>query len=164
MDLVRQTSGTRFVVKAQFPARNALSQLVGDRGEIEPLGIGDLLEVRLTGATEGDAEQTWRDLVGAGAPVEWAAPAVVDPNGTVSYPTGELSVRFTEPPSDEQLERFASEHGLLPGRRNELVAEQAVFRPADPKATYLPAKVQEIDQRTDVSAVWPNTLSRYQRR
>jgi hypothetical protein len=160
LGLMTQPSGTRFVVKAPAPARSALSELIGDRGEVEPLGAEDLLEVRLNDA-DRDAEETWRDIVGA--PVEWAAPAVVDPNGALSYPTGELSVRFNEPPSDEQLERFASELGLLPGRRNEYVAEQAVFRPADPKATYLPAKVREIDQRADVSAAWPNTLSRYRR-
>ncbi|HEX4964381.1 MAG TPA: hypothetical protein VF173_26425 [Thermoanaerobaculia bacterium] len=76
--------------------------------------------------------------------------------------TGEITIRFTQFPGDEELRQLISRHGLLLLRRNEFVREQAVFKPADPSRS-LSDLVQTIEQEGTARAVWANRSSRYQR-
>jgi hypothetical protein len=78
------------------------------------------------------------------------------------YLTGEISVRFTTSPGDEDLRRFTARHGLRLLRRNEFVREQAVFKPVDASRS-LPDLIQEIEREGAAKAVWANTLRRFHR-
>jgi hypothetical protein len=89
-------------------------------------------------------------------------PVLLDADGKPQYPTGEVSVRFRERPSDAELERFAKAHALRFLRRNEFVPEQAVFEPVE-KARYLPDLTEELDASTDVKLAWANTIAAYDR-
>jgi hypothetical protein len=85
-----------------------------------------------------------------------------DDVGEPLYMTGEISVRFKSSPGDEDLRRFTTRHGLRLLRRNELVAQQIVFKPLD-TARSLPELVQEIEREETTKAAWANTLRRFQR-
>lgn len=66
-------------------------------------------------------------------------------------------------PGDEELRRFAAGHGLRLLRRNELVRQQAVFRPLGAYASTLPELVQALERESGIRAAWLNTLSQYHR-
>jgi hypothetical protein len=85
-----------------------------------------------------------------------------DDVGQPVYLTGEISVRFYDSPGDEDLRRFTTRYGLRLLRRNELVAQQVVFKPLDTTRS-LPELVQEIEREETAKAVWANTLRRFQR-
>ncbi len=44
--------------------------------------------------------------------VVWAQPVLVDDDGHERYPTGELTVRFDEPPTDKECILFAQSRKL----------------------------------------------------
>jgi hypothetical protein len=77
--------------------------------------------------------------------------------------TGEISVRFFRAPSDAELNGFAAQHGLRLLRRNDLVPQQAVFRPVEPPPGDLRDVVSRIEGDAAARAVWANTLSSPQR-
>jgi hypothetical protein len=77
--------------------------------------------------------------------------------------TGEITVRFQDAPGDEELQRFATGHGLRLLRRNEYVRQQAVFRPLGASASVLPELVRTLERESGIRAAWLNTLSRYHR-
>ncbi|HYX26120.1 MAG TPA: hypothetical protein VFC23_18355 [Thermoanaerobaculia bacterium] len=85
-----------------------------------------------------------------------------DEAGEPVYLTGEISVRFTKFPGDEDLRRFTARYGLRLLRRNEFVREQAVFKPVDASRS-VPDLVQEIEREGAAKAVWANTLRRFHR-
>lgn len=74
-----------------------------------------------------------------------------------------MTVRFERAPSDSELAAFCQAHGLHRCRRNEFVAEQASFSPADARATYLPDLVAALQRASGVVTAWGNTVSRYRR-
>src|SRR5262245_66231241 len=57
-------------------------------------------------------KESWRKLLDENQDVDWAQPVLVDDDGHERYPTGELTVRFDEPPTDEQLQTFAESRSL----------------------------------------------------
>lgn len=122
----------------------------------------DVVVVTLPGAA-GSAKEAWRHLLGRAAGAAWAAPLLVDDEGGEQVPTGEVTVRFVSPPPDPDLAAFAGRHGLVLRRRNEFVAQQAVFAPAAPRATYLPELCEELAADPAVAHAWANTVSRYRR-
>jgi len=85
-----------------------------------------------------------------------------DEAGEPVYLTGEISVRFTHSPGDEDLRRFTARFGLRLLRRNEFVREQAVFKPVDASRN-VSDLVQEIEREGAAQAVWANTLQRFHR-
>jgi hypothetical protein len=99
-------------------------------------------------------------LLGARATVQ---PVLLDESGHEQYPTGEISVRFLDAASDQQLKQFAESYGLRLHRRNEYVPEQAVFTPLEPVRRYLPDLVREVASNDGVRAAWANTLAHYRR-
>ena len=122
----------------------------------------DVAVVTLPGAG-GSAKEAWRHLLGRAGGAAWAAPVLVDDEGGEQVPTGEITVRFGSVPADPELAAFAGRHGLVLRRRNEFVAQQAVFAPAAPRATYLPELCEELAADPAVTQAWANTLSRYRR-
>jgi hypothetical protein len=116
-----------------------------------------------TGGKSSDPRGAWQDvqaLLGESATVQ---PVLLDESGHEQYPTGEVSVRFLDAASDQQLKQFAESYGLRLHRRNEYVPQQAVFTPLEPVRRYLPDLVREIASDGDVQAVWANTLAHYRR-
>ncbi|MGH9132762.1 MAG: hypothetical protein ACRDZZ_02410 [Ilumatobacteraceae bacterium] len=102
----------------------------------------------------------WEDVAElTGAP--WVAPVLVDASDRESYPTGEVVVRFAEPPSDAELRRIERAEQVRAVRRNSYVASQVVFAPAQPEGMYLPDLCARLEQRHDVASVWLSTKSRY---
>jgi len=88
-------------------------------------------------------------------------PVLLDERGEPYYLTGEVSVRFMAPPSEEDLRRFARRHGLRLVRRNEFVRQQAVFQPLE--ESRLPELAHRLEREAGVRAAWPNAMRRYQR-
>ncbi len=112
----------------------------------------------------GDSSTGWSDVVEQYRDAAWVAPVETDEAGeTVSMPTGEVTVRFHEAPSDEAVEALARRHGAQVARRNELQPRQVVVTPTDHRVTYLPELCQRLQAEATVEQAWPNTRSRYRR-
>jgi hypothetical protein len=103
-----------------------------------------------------------RAVVEGSKGIEWAAPTLGEA-GEESYPTGEVSIRFSAPLESEDLEGFVRKHALQVLRRNEFVPEQVVVAPTEPRGTWLPDVVERLNGEHVVAKAWPNTLSRYRR-
>lgn len=151
-----------FVIDAPGDRESAAQRLAA-LGSVTPLEGSERLLVLSIPADAGNPETRWaraQELLGDLGTVQ---PVLLDELGEAHFPTGEISVRFHEAPPDDRLQEFAAEHGLRLRDRNEFVPQQAVFRPTDPSANYLPKLVQELAQMKDTKAVWANTLTRFRR-
>lgn len=155
-------SADAFVVHPETSDRRALTERLAKLGQAEELEGSDALLVRLP-ASSTEARAAWRRLHESAGDAAVVQPVLVDEQGHPHYPTGEISVRFREPPSEDALRTFAAAHGLTLRSRNQYVPQQAVFRLADPRRTYLPDLVEKLASDKGVVAAWANTLSSYRR-
>ena len=102
----------------------------------------------------------WKDIAAAmGAP--WVAPVLADPRHVESYPTGELTIRFEERPSDAELRELERVADVRVVRRNEYVDSQVSVEPVGSDGVYLPHLCDRILRRDGVKAAWLSTRSRY---
>lgn len=155
-------SDNLFVVDVPHDRESAVRRLA-PLGSVRPLEGSERLLLLSILAEDSDPEARWaraQELLGELGTVQ---PVLLDDLGEAHFPTGEISVRFHEPPPDDRLREFAAEHGLRLRERNEFVPQQAVFRPAAPSTTYLPKVLQELAETGDAKAVWANTLTRFHR-
>ncbi len=148
------------VVKAADAAD--VGRRIAEFGSVEELDADGLLLLRL-GEGEGELDAVRTEILERVDGVEWAEPLLVDEAGASMFPTGDVSVRFRERPSDDDLRRFAEEHGLELRRRNEFVPEQATFAPRERRREALPEKVSTLRRAAEVAEAWTNTASRYHR-
>jgi len=95
-----------------------------------------------------------------GARTRWL-PLLRDGDGVAHYPTGEVTVRFADAPSDDALHAFAKAQRVTLARRNAIEPRQAVFAPASRE--WLPELVDRLAAAPGVARAWPVTASRYQR-
>jgi hypothetical protein len=152
-----------FVVHVEAEREPAVRAALTPFGPLEGLGQPGLLLFTVARGASPDPHEGWRRIVAMAADCDWSTPVLRDPRGDLHFPTGEVTVRFAQPPSDREVEAFAARHALRGGRRNEFVAAQVAFRPVDPRSTYLPDLVDVLAGLSGVAAVWANTLSRYRR-
>ena len=115
------------------------------------------------GRLVGDVRAARTEILERVDGVEWAELLLVDDSSLPLVPTGELSVRFHEPLSDDELAGFAKEHGLELRRRNEFVPEQAVFAPQRWRGELLTERAEKLSHERAVSEAWLNTASEYHR-
>jgi hypothetical protein len=108
MDSRQRPRSGEFVVRLKAPRRGA--------ARLEPVAEGTYL--LSPGPGGKDVREAWRRLLLQHPDVEWAAPVLEGPDGSVHLPTGEVTVRFETPQSAAELERFARAHGLELRRRN----------------------------------------------
>lgn len=160
---MKQTpSSNRFIIRLGTADKDEVMPRLASLGHVEELPDGD--EMLLLHIDENaDAKEVWeraRDAVGPNGFVE---PVLYDERGNPHYPTGEVSVRFYKPLSDEQLRRFAADNSLRLRNRNEFVPEQAVFTPITPEEIYIPDLVNRIANSEVAKIVWANTFSRFER-
>jgi hypothetical protein len=160
---VKQAPSDHLFVVDVPRSRDSAERRLAPLGSVEPLEGSDRLLLLSIPAAAGDPETRWaraQELLGELGTVQ---PVLLDELGEAHYPTGEISIRFHQAPPDDRLRQFAAEHGLRLRDRNEFVPQQAVFRPANPAANYLPRLVQELAETADAKAVWANTLTRFRR-
>jgi len=112
---------------------------------------------------ESDPRAAWKRLVDQYGTAAWVSPVVVDESSIPHYPTGDVTVRFRGAVPDEEVQRFAESNGLELRARNEFVPEQASFHPRDPRGTYLPELVEQLQREDAVETAWLNTKSVYRR-
>ncbi len=110
-----------------------------------------------------DPREAWRELrakLGEDAAV---TPLLLDEDGEPAIPTGEIVVRFSSPPADEELRCFAVAHRLELRGRNAWVPSQVSFAAASPAGLYLPDLVEDLQAEPNVRAAWAKTLAHYRR-
>jgi hypothetical protein len=90
-------------------------------------------------------------------------PVLYDQDGMSHYPTGEVTVRFVDAPSDAELARFCDAQRVRLLRRNTFVTQQVVCTPASASADFLPDLVARIASQPGVHRAWANTFSAYRR-
>jgi len=88
-------------------------------------------------------------------------PLLRDRDGVAHYPTGEVTVRFAQTPTDDALGAFAKAHRVALARRNAIEPRQAVF--ASAAHEWLPDLVDRLAAAPGVARAWPVTVSRYER-
>jgi hypothetical protein len=108
-------------------------------------------------------KESWQRLLGERDDADWIQPVLVDDDGNERFPTGELTLRFEEPPTDDELQAFARSRHLRPQRRNTYQPAQVVLVPDRPRDVYLPELCAELERAPGVARAWPNTLSHYSR-
>ncbi|MCP3959415.1 MAG: hypothetical protein GY719_16315 [bacterium] len=158
-------SPRRFVVrpaKGEFPD---LEQRVAALGSVRPLkGSTEAavveIEVEIQSADHKETWESVRDALGAQHDV---APVLLDDEGGEHYPTGTIGVRFEKVPDEDELDRFAVEHGLKVRARNKYVAAQADFEIANRESSYLPEVVEKLMSSEKVRTAWAATESLYRR-
>jgi hypothetical protein len=132
----------------------------------EAEGLGHLIDDQtlvIQTPADVDPRESWRRLVEEHPSAAWVSPVLLDDGQIPHYPTGDISVRFMKPPSDEDIEVFSDRNRLEVRSRNEFMPEQVSFRPRDRRATYLPDLVEQIDHEDDVESAWLSTKSVYSR-
>jgi hypothetical protein len=155
-------SRTEFVVTGPARQRDRIVDRLGDLGSVEQVkGQSDFVLVRLRDAGQ-DPRKAWEHAQAALGEDTRIQPVLVDADGKPQYPTGEVSVRFRGPVSDDDLERFAAKHHLRVVRRNEFVPEQIVFEPVE-SARYLPDVIDELGASDAARLAWANTIAKYER-
>jgi hypothetical protein len=155
-------SSSQYVVKLPAPQRAAAEARLQTIGGLESLkGRPDLALLRLH-AEAGDPRATWRKAREALGDV-YLQPVLLDEQGAPQLPTGEVTVRFHDRPSDQELQGFAEAHGLRLHHRNEFAPQQAVFEVID-ATRYLPDVVEDLSAARGTRLAWANTLAAFDRR
>lgn len=130
-------------------------------GSVDSLGPDRvLLEAS---AASASAKDFWRRVLDEVKRVRWAAPVLLDEQGTSHVPSGNVAIRFRHAPPARELERFARSHGLRIEARNEFVPEQVSAAPLEARDCYLPDLVEQLAGAEEVLAAWAETLSEYRR-
>src|SRR5262245_19008034 len=116
---MKQTPSERdFVVLVNPQDREAVARRLGSLGNISPLEGAESLLLSVP-VHRGSAQDVWSKALEAMQASGTIQPVLLDEEGEPHYPTGEITVRFREAQGDEDLQRFATEHGLLLLRRNQ---------------------------------------------
>jgi hypothetical protein len=149
------------VVVALATGRAEAGTSLDELGAVEANDAG-LLTLRLHRPVR-DPKDAWREVLARNPAAAWASPSFRDASGYELLPTGAVTVRFREKPSDKALAAFARQESLELERRTPLVPEQASFRPRRPREVYLPELVARLASRPDVAAAWPATKARYRK-
>lgn len=101
-----------------------------------------------------------RELLKDEAQVELA---LEDDFGNELYPTGTINVRFSDTPSDEELDALGEELGLKCISRNEFQPKQASFEPVDKMAADLSSEISRLEERPEIRKAWPEVWARFRR-
>jgi hypothetical protein len=128
-------------------------------GSVEPLEGADGMLLRVADK-QSDPRASWH-AVRERAGLDAVSPVLLDELGEPHLPTGEVTVRFGSPPSDETLDEFARQYGLELRQRNKYQPAQASFLVSTQE--YLPDVVEALEPAENVVAVWANTKSKYRR-
>lgn len=156
-------SADLFIIHADDGNKDEVSRRLASLGIVQDLKGSDAQLLHFVGEKPEDSRTAWKHAQAKLGHIGNIQPVLFDERGDPHYPTGEVSVRFDKPLSDEQLQRFATDYQLRLRRRNEYVPEQAVFYPAEPEKSYIPDLVQKIADAKDAKVVWANTSSHYER-
>jgi hypothetical protein len=149
----------RFVIP---PPEANIAKAVANLGSLEQLHGAEPL-ILLTLKASRSARDAWRVVASALGNERAAYPVLLDGGGAPHYPTGEITVRFVQTPSADEVSAFAGRLGLKLARANELAPKQFVFVPLAPAAEFLPDTVERLAAQSGVRSAWANTLSAYRR-
>jgi hypothetical protein len=153
-------SSNFFVVRPLDNQKSAVADRLASVGTVEKLPGEDLLLLK-TRQTASDPEAAWRDVRAALEEMVSVQPVLLDETGELHYPTGEVTVRFYQTPTEEEVQQLAAKYHLRLRNRNRFMPQQVIFNLAD--QCYLPKLVEEIARQDKVKTAWANTLSRYKR-
>jgi hypothetical protein len=148
-----------FLVRTAGDRSEAASKRLASLGKIEPAESAGGVIVRLN-STAADPKAAWENVKEKVGEIE-VDPILLDESGEPHYPTGEVTVRFKEPPTEAFLSNFAEKYGLKVRSRNKYVPAQVAFTVAGQR--YLPELVEQLKQADNAVSAWANTLSRYRR-
>ena len=153
-------SSDTFLVRVAAGQEESATKRLAALGTVKDAGEAGLMLVQLSGSEPADAKAVWAKLQKQVGNAE-VDPVLLDETGEPHFPTGEVTVRFKEPPSDAFLSGFADKHGLKVRSRNEFVPAQVAFQVT--RRSYLPELIESLKPAENVASVWANTKSRYRR-
>lgn len=151
-----------FVIRIpQSEGRSRLLDQIDKLGTVEPLPAHPgLMVLHLLKAAKGTPKGRWTKLRKVIGPAG-VFPVFVDESLSARLPVGTVVVRFKTPPTAAALAQLALKHGLTVRARNKYAPSQVAFN--SPDDIYLPELIEHIEGDTELEAVWPETLSAYQR-
>jgi hypothetical protein len=91
------------------------------------------------------------------------SPLLSDNDGSRLVPTGQMQVRFKEPPSAEALDKFAQEHKVELAGLNKWAPAQAAFSVRSDDTRYLPELESELQDDKTVKAAWADVKAAFRR-
>jgi len=153
-------SSDTFLVRMAAGLKEPTAKRLSALGRLEDTGEDGDMVMRLSGGDSGNAKSVWKALQKKAGKAE-IDPVLFDETGKPHFPTGEVTIRFKERPTDAFLARFAKNHGLKVRSRNEYVPAQVAFQVA--KRSYLPELIEALIPAENVVNAWANTKSRYRR-
>lgn len=109
------------------------------------------------------SRQGWKFLQQYLTDKEAVEPVMIDEAGHNLIPTGAISVRFLNVPSETEIEQLSCQFNLILEKKNQYIPQQLIFRPLKLSETFLPDLIQSISKIKGIKAVWANTCARYQR-
>lgn len=137
---------------------------LGELGTVEPIAGHPghyLLRVPAGKSGPEGAESKVRDALGPGFNVQRV---IEDEKGELQVPTGKITVRFKQAPTDAELRKFATEQGLAVDARNDYVRNQVSFRPNEGAGCSVHEVVKRLRQDFEsIQDAWAESLSRFRR-
>lgn len=156
----RKPSRTDFVVRGvKSRSMQRLNEIAEQLAELDDESV----VVRVKSSGGGTSKATWAKIQETLEGKAFATPVLDDTEGNEFYPTGTLHARFNSVPTDRELQRFCSEHGLELVSRNEFQPAQAAFRVRDPSAVFLPDLVEQLNREDTVKRAWEEAQTHYHR-
>ena len=153
-------SADTFLVRVAAEQKESATKRLAAFGKVEDAGDAGGMVLRLGGRESADPKSVWAKLQEQAGKAE-VDPILFDETGEPHFPTGEVTVRFKESPSDAFLAGFAKRHGLKVRSRNAYVPAQVAFQVT--KRSYLPELIESLAPVENVVSAWANTKSRYRR-
>ncbi|MBL8229752.1 MAG: hypothetical protein JNL98_14785 [Bryobacterales bacterium] len=149
-----------FLVRTGSSALADARKKLARMGRLEDAQQAGGIVIRLDHKGTADPRHIWQQIQSEAGEVP-VDPVLLDEAGGVHYPTGEVVIRFKEPPSDAFLAGFAKKFGLTVRQRNAYVPSQIAFHVV--QHGYLPDLVESVEAIEEVQSAWANTKSHYQR-
>jgi hypothetical protein len=166
MPVAHTPSAELFVVQGVHEVSDTTADRLQHLGTVEEVQADSPSWLLRVGRVAPDSRGAWAWLRQRLAEVLqplFAEPVLLDEKGEPHLPTGEVTLRFQDVPSDADLAAFAEANGLRLLARNPYVLEKAVYLLADPASTYIPDLVVQLRKQRGVASAWANTRSRYRR-
>jgi hypothetical protein len=156
-----QPSAQEFVVRGESEKPSSLMSKLLKLGSVSPLPSQEnllLVHLKESGNPQENGERV-QSVVGELGTVDLV---LIDEDKAKRYPVGHIMIQFKKTPTDSELKKLAKKYPLQVLKRNKYAPEQVVFVPQK-IAPYLPEMLDQIQSQEEVVAVWPETLSTFQR-
>jgi hypothetical protein len=133
-------------------------------GQTSDLANQQTMVVELSNPAQSEELQNKLQQLSEEGAVAAVAPVLRDPDSQMNQiVTDEISVRFTQVPSAQQLKNVEREYGVTVARQNEFVPNQFILKTEQPNGLDTLEIASKLDKADGVEFATPNFISEYRR-